>query len=454
MQIYIYIYICSLFFHCYVYNAHTHYSKVKFTYSINTAMSVVTCTLGARLSKRFIPPTTASWCRSRNQSVIISKLLYGDEEVPAGGILTGIGSVTGRLCIIVANDATVKGGTYYPITVKKHLRAQEIARNLKMYLITTLIFLPIRSISDVFFITRNYSSEIHAFGHRIGARDVSHQDISKVCDNLDSGTCITLNIPCLLRLEQLIILSRVHRLIVLKLMEVLEAPLYTIATKAVTSQLTSDKVLANIAKHIAAHLGLDLLVRTGEYPPLDTSLADAFCALINVVGESRARALVIDMVVPQLIDIDFADIFPLCDPLAVLSDLLKQQGATEVFVFHFHMKRNIMFSFFNIDFRIFLFGEKARQIPFENFTNENYRLKDKCSAGIKKYSTSYLKLSGKSIGVQSKSFKLFNETDIRVDGKLKLVVCNCDIITSDVLFLIVTAVLPYLTYFELEISIS
>ncbi|WP_043364210.1 carboxyl transferase domain-containing protein [Belnapia sp. F-4-1] len=48
-------------------------------------------------------------------------------EVPAGGILTGIGRVAGRECIIVANDATVKGGSYYPVTVKKHLRAQEIA---------------------------------------------------------------------------------------------------------------------------------------------------------------------------------------------------------------------------------------------------------------------------------------------------------------------------------------
>ncbi len=53
--------------------------------------------------------------------------MYGD-EVPAGGIVTGIGVVMGQECVIVANDATVKGGTYYPITVKKHLRAQEIAR--------------------------------------------------------------------------------------------------------------------------------------------------------------------------------------------------------------------------------------------------------------------------------------------------------------------------------------
>ncbi|HZP88019.1 MAG TPA: carboxyl transferase domain-containing protein [Burkholderiales bacterium] len=51
-----------------------------------------------------------------------------DNQVPAAGIITGIGRVSGRECMIVANDATVKGGTYYPITVKKHLRAQEIAQ--------------------------------------------------------------------------------------------------------------------------------------------------------------------------------------------------------------------------------------------------------------------------------------------------------------------------------------
>ena len=51
-----------------------------------------------------------------------------ESQVPAAGIITGIGRVSGRECMIVANDATVKGGTYYPITVKKHLRAQEIAQ--------------------------------------------------------------------------------------------------------------------------------------------------------------------------------------------------------------------------------------------------------------------------------------------------------------------------------------
>ena len=59
--------------------------------------------------------------------------LYEDEQgkarwVPAGGIITGIGRVAGVECMVVANDATVTGGTYYPITVKKHVRAQEIAQ--------------------------------------------------------------------------------------------------------------------------------------------------------------------------------------------------------------------------------------------------------------------------------------------------------------------------------------
>ncbi|MGZ4380482.1 MAG: carboxyl transferase domain-containing protein, partial [Gaiellaceae bacterium] len=50
-----------------------------------------------------------------------------DGQAPGAGIVTGIGVVEGRECVIVANDATVKGGSYFPLTVKKHLRAQEVA---------------------------------------------------------------------------------------------------------------------------------------------------------------------------------------------------------------------------------------------------------------------------------------------------------------------------------------
>ena len=54
--------------------------------------------------------------------------LYEEYTPPSGGIVTGVGSIHGRTCMIVANDPTVKGGTYFPVTVKKHLRAQAIAQ--------------------------------------------------------------------------------------------------------------------------------------------------------------------------------------------------------------------------------------------------------------------------------------------------------------------------------------
>jgi 3-methylcrotonyl-CoA carboxylase beta subunit len=60
-------------------------------------------------------------------SQLAAMSMYGG-DAPGAGLITGIGRISGRECVVVCNDATVKGGTYYPITVKKHLRAQEIAR--------------------------------------------------------------------------------------------------------------------------------------------------------------------------------------------------------------------------------------------------------------------------------------------------------------------------------------
>jgi 3-methylcrotonyl-CoA carboxylase beta subunit len=84
-------------------------------------------------------------------SALAANGLY-DDEAPAAGIVTGIGRVSGRECLIVANDATVKGGTYYPLTVKKHLRAQEIAQRNRLpcvYLVDSGgAFLPLQA--DVF----------------------------------------------------------------------------------------------------------------------------------------------------------------------------------------------------------------------------------------------------------------------------------------------------------------
>jgi acetyl-CoA carboxylase carboxyltransferase component len=75
-----------------------------------------------------------------------------DDEAPSAGIVTGIGRIEGTTCVVVANDATVKGGTYYPTTVKKHLRAQEIALENRLpcvYLVDSGgAFLPLQA--DVF----------------------------------------------------------------------------------------------------------------------------------------------------------------------------------------------------------------------------------------------------------------------------------------------------------------
>src|SRR6187455_3502571 len=75
-----------------------------------------------------------------------------DDESPGAGVVTGIGRIEGTTCVVVANDATVKGGTYYPMTVKKHLRAQEIALENRLpciYLVDSGgAFLPLQA--DVF----------------------------------------------------------------------------------------------------------------------------------------------------------------------------------------------------------------------------------------------------------------------------------------------------------------
>lgn len=72
-----------------------------------------------------------------------------DDQVPAAGLISGIGYVSGRPCVIAANDATVKGGTYFPMTIKKHLRAQEIALENRLPVIYLVdsggVFLPMQA---------------------------------------------------------------------------------------------------------------------------------------------------------------------------------------------------------------------------------------------------------------------------------------------------------------------
>src|SRR5205809_3368563 len=96
-----------------------------------------------------------------------------DGAAPGAGIVTGIGVVEGRECVIVANDATVKGGTYFPLTVKKHLRAQEIARQNRLpclYLVDSGgAFLPLQ---DEVFPDRDHFGRIFFNQARLSAQGI------------------------------------------------------------------------------------------------------------------------------------------------------------------------------------------------------------------------------------------------------------------------------------------
>ena len=100
---------------------------------------------------------------------------YGlyEDEVPSAGIITGVGQVNDIDCMIVANDATVKGGTYYPLTVKKHLRAQEIAEQNRLpciYLVDSGgAFLPMQ---DEVFPDREHFGRIFYNQARLSAKGI------------------------------------------------------------------------------------------------------------------------------------------------------------------------------------------------------------------------------------------------------------------------------------------
>lgn len=112
--------------------------------------------------------------------------MHDEEAIPSGGIVTAIGVVAGKQCMIVANDATVKGGTYYPITVKKHLRAQEIALENKLpciYLVDSGgAYLPKQA--DVF-PDKNHFGRIFFNQANLSARNIPQ--IAVVCGSCTAG---------------------------------------------------------------------------------------------------------------------------------------------------------------------------------------------------------------------------------------------------------------------------
>ena len=118
-------------------------------------------------------------------SALAADGLY-DDQVPSAGIITGLGQIENRLCVIIANDATVKGGTYYPITVKKHLRAQEIALHNELpciYLVDSGgAFLPLQ---DEVFPDRDHFGRIFFNQAQMSARQIPQ--ISAVMGSCTAG---------------------------------------------------------------------------------------------------------------------------------------------------------------------------------------------------------------------------------------------------------------------------
>ncbi|KHJ79646.1 hypothetical protein OESDEN_20702, partial [Oesophagostomum dentatum] len=297
---------------------------------------------------------------------------------------------------------------------------------------------------------RNYGAEIYAFGHRIGAPEVQPEELVKALttesfytradveegasgsapshsDDVGKGSNAEL-------------VEKGRNVLSGMLMSYLRCHLPLAPEEyiqAVAEQLTSDEQLANIAKHLGKpedfrlslfsiitpsvkwFPGVDVLIRCADYPPSTASIADAFRALFAVIGEERAKVLVIDVIVPQLIDIDFIDVFPLRQPLAVLTDLLVRDGAKEVeprilrsagtvsaqpvYVVGIYKDKSDLVGQsagetleIAVDMaaregllrlwgitadRVFFFGKKAAEEPLEKYSKQTYFLRDRCKPG-------------------------------------------------------------------------
>uniref|UniRef100_A0A7I4YH09 Large ribosomal subunit protein mL44 n=1 Tax=Haemonchus contortus TaxID=6289 RepID=A0A7I4YH09_HAECO len=271
----------------------------------------------------------------------------------------------------------------------------------------------------------NYASEVYAFGHRIGAPDVQPEELVKALTTSSFYTRADIEEDAARAApsqstevgegSNTELAEKGHKVISQVLSSYLRCQLPLAPEdfiQAVVNELSSDEQLANIAKH----LGVDVLLRTAEHPPAAASIADAFRALLAAIGEERAKNLIIDMVIPQIIDIDFADVYNLRDPLAVLTDLLTQEGASEVeprilrssgsvsaepvYVVGIYKDkselvgqsagetlriatemaaREGLLRLWGITAdRVFFFGRKAAETPLGEFSKESYYLKDRC----------------------------------------------------------------------------
>ncbi|KJH42046.1 RNase3 domain protein [Dictyocaulus viviparus] len=294
-----------------------------------------------------------------------------------------------------------------------------------------------RSISQ----TKNYESELYAFGHRVGAFGIHPQELVNALTSESFSKRNDVESVGAVNSDRSSDLCDSNEKLAEKGSAILSQVLLSYLrchfplapeefVQAVAMDLSSEKQLSCIAKH----LGIDVIMRSTEHPPSSASIATAFRALLAAIGAEQAKALIIDIVIPQIIDIDFVDVYPLRQPLAILTDLFVGQGAKEI-AGRFRVSGLVIVIFLQIEPRIlrsagvasaqpvyvvgiykdkseligqsagetveiavdmaaregllrlweistdrvFLFGHRAMVLPLENFSVENYFLKDQVS---------------------------------------------------------------------------
>uniref|UniRef100_A0A0N5AVV1 Large ribosomal subunit protein mL44 n=1 Tax=Syphacia muris TaxID=451379 RepID=A0A0N5AVV1_9BILA len=180
----------------------------------------------------------------------------------------------------------------------------------------------------------NYDTEIFAFSHRIGSPETSGNCIIKAltdksfyarADVVENTVGAQPNEECCEDNSELIEKGFVVVLLTGYLRYALPAAPEEMI-EAIAKKLTSEVALSQIAKS----LGFKHIIRTAEFPPNSTSLANSFKALLAVINRKRAEALAMNTVLPRILDVDFIEVLSLKDPLGVVIDICHSEGIEEV----------------------------------------------------------------------------------------------------------------------------
>lgn len=234
--------------------------------------------------------------------------LYENEEIPAGGIITGIGRIEGNDCLIVANDPTVKGGTYYPITVKKQLRAQEIAEENRL----PCIYLVDSGGANLSYQADVFPDKMHFGRNFYNQANMSAMGIAQIAVVMGSCTAGGAYIPAMA--DESIIVANQGTIFLAG------PPL----VKASTGEEVTPEELGGAALHCrksgvsdyyavddthALHLARQIVRNLNRQPPMDVKIdtkvdvpAHAVDELYGIVGTNLKRPFDVREVIARIVD--------------------------------------------------------------------------------------------------------------------------------------------------------